>query len=186
MTRRVGIDAAMGRLQAYRAEGQVTASGPTQIASGPLVLNQDLWNEVRSVNDRVNRAILRRSDKELYGVDENWTLPLETGVNAGDCEDFVLEKRRALLEAGVPQSALSIAVVTTYRGVSHAVLLLSTDRGDYVLDSLTPWILPWAKTDYHWEERQVAGSTEQWASLSAPEVVKRTADGKAAVLLISL
>ena len=41
-------------------------------------------------------------------------------------------------------------------------------------------------TDTHWEERQVAGSTEQWASLSAPEVVKRTADGKAAVLLISL
>ena len=186
MTRRVGIDAAMGRLQAYRAAGQVTASGSMQLASGPLVLTQDLWNEVRTVNDRINRAILKRSDRELYGVDENWTLPLEAGVNAGDCEDFVLEKRRALLEAGVPQSALSIAVVTTYRGVSHAVLLISTDRGDYVLDSLTPWILPWAKTDYHWDERQVAGSTEHWASLSAPQIVKRTADGKAAVLLISL
>ena len=138
MTRRVGIDAAMGRLQAYRAAGQVTASGPTQMASGPLVLTQGLWNEVRIVNDRINRAILKRSDRELYGVDENWTLPLEAGVNAGDCEDFVLEKRRALLEAGVPQSALYIAVVTTYRGVSHAVLLITTDRGDYVLDSLTP------------------------------------------------
>ncbi|MEI6871037.1 MAG: transglutaminase-like cysteine peptidase, partial [Verrucomicrobiota bacterium] len=99
MTRRVGIDAAMGRLQAYRAAGQVTASGSTQLASGPLVLTQDLWNEVRTVNDRINRAILKRSDRELYGVDENWTLPLEAGVNAGDCEDFVLEKRRALLEA---------------------------------------------------------------------------------------
>lgn len=183
---RVNIDSAMGRLQSYRAEGEVTASGPTQIGSGPVLLTPALWNEVRSVNERINRAIVKRSDKELYGVEEDWTLPLETGVNAGDCEDFVLEKRRALLEAGVPRSALSIAVVTTYRGMRHAVLVLATDRGDYVLDSLTPWILPWAKAGYRWEERQVAGSTETWASLSPPQVLRRTADGKAAVLLIAL
>lgn len=183
---RVSIGAAMAQLNAYRGDGQITARGPTQIASGPIELTPELWKEVKSVNDRINRAILKRSDMELYGVEEDWTLPLETGVNAGDCEDFVLEKRRALLNAGVPRAALSIAVVTTFRGARHAVLLLSTDRGDYVLDSLTPWILPWAKAGYHWEERQVAGSTENWASLNAPQVVRRGGDGKPTVLLISL
>lgn len=183
---RLSVGAAMAQLNAYRRDGQVTARGPTQIATGPIELTPDLWKEVKSVNDHINRAIARKSDMELYGVDEDWTLPLETGVNAGDCEDFVLEKRRALLEAGVPRSALSIAVVTTFRGARHAVLLLTTDRGDYVLDSLTPWILPWTKAGYHWEERQVAGSTEHWASLSAPEVIRRSPDGKSATLLISL
>ncbi|MCI3132723.1 transglutaminase-like cysteine peptidase [Phenylobacterium aquaticum] len=183
---RVGVGDAMARLNALRQEGQVTARGPAQIASGPIILTPDLWKEVKSVNERINRAILKRSDLELYGVEEDWTLPLETGVNAGDCEDFVLEKRRALLIAGVPRSALSIAVATTFRGARHAVLILSTDRGDYVLDSLSPWILPWSKTGYHWEERQVAGSTENWASLNQPQVVRKSTDGKATVLLIAL
>jgi len=183
---RLNLGSAMAQLDAYRRDGRITARGPTQIATGPIELTPDLWKEVKSVNDHVNRAILKRSDMELYGVEEDWTLPLETGVNAGDCEDFVLEKRRALLDAGLPRTALSIAVVTTFRGARHAVLVLSTDHGDYVLDSLTPWILPWAKTGYHWEERQVAGSTENWASLSPPQVVRRTTNGKATVLLIAL
>jgi predicted transglutaminase-like cysteine proteinase len=114
----------------------------------------------------VNRAIAERSDQEIYAISEFWTTPLQSGLNSGDCEDYVLEKRRALVQAGLPASALSIAVVDTARGETHAVLLVSTDKGDYVLDNLNAWVLPWRKTSYQWRERQVDGSASRWAYAS--------------------
>ena len=65
-------------------------------------------------------------------------------------------------------SALSLAVVLTPRGERHAVLVLSTDRGDYVLDSLTPWIVPWRQSGYRWLERQVAGARDHWVMVADP------------------
>jgi hypothetical protein len=97
---------------------------------------------------------------------DRWATPLAQGDQYGDCEDYVLEKRRALIAAGVPEDALSIAVATTTWGESHAVLLVTTDQGDYVLDSLTPWILPWRKASLTWRERQVAGAPFRWAMVS--------------------
>ena len=132
-------------------------------ASNPPVLTSELARLIASVNDRVNRALVQRTDRAIYGVDEYWAAPLEHGLKAGDCEDFALEKRHALLAAGVPSSALSLAVVLTPRGETHAVLLVATSRGELVLDSLTPWILPWNQTRYRWRARQVAGSASHWA-----------------------
>lgn len=122
-----------------------------------------LWSTITRINDKVNRDILRRSDLQIYGVIDRWATPLASGDNLGDCEDYVLEKRRALIAAGLPASALSIAVANTSWGESHAVLLVATDQGDYVLDSLTPWILPWRKASLTWRERQVAGAPFRWA-----------------------
>lgn len=59
-------------------------------------------------------------------------------------------------------------MVLTPRGERHAVLVLATDRGDYVLDSLDPWILPWRQTAYRWLERQVAGERDHWAMVADP------------------
>lgn len=126
-------------------------------------LTPKLWALISGTNETINRAIVQKTDLEAYGVDEIWTTPIEAGGKYGDCEDYVLEKRRALLAAGVPKAALSIAVVSTFRGESHAVLLVDTAQGEYVLDNLTPWVLPWAKTAYQWRERQVAGSASSWA-----------------------
>ena len=131
-------------------------------------LTPDLWAQINRVNAAVNRAIVRRTDIDTYGQAEVWATPLAAGVNFGDCEDYVLEKRRALMAAGVPAPALSIAVVTTSRGEQHAVLLIDTQAGEYVLDNLTPWVLPWRKTSYQWRERQVAGSPARWASARLP------------------
>ena len=61
-----------------------------------------------------------------------------------------------------------MAVVLTPRGERHAVLVLSTDRGDYVLDSLTPWIVPWRQSGYRWLERQVAGARDHWVMVADP------------------
>lgn len=135
----------------------------------PLAMTAELWAEIKQTNEQVNRAIIRGSDLATYGVADYWATPLLSGVQRGDCEDYVLEKRRSLVAAGVPATALSIAIVSTSRGEPHAVLLVDTSTGEYVLDNLTPWILPWNKTDYIWRKRQLAGSPIQWVTMTGSE-----------------
>ena len=74
----------------------------------------------------------------------------------------MLEKRRALIARGVPAAALSIAVVTTNQGEGHAVLLVDTNQGEVVLDSLSPSIVSWRDIPYSWVERQVPGEPMIW------------------------
>ncbi len=154
------------------------APTPASPATPPLVerpaLTPSLWTLITRVNDRVNRDIARRSDIEIYGVLDRWATPLAAGGRFGDCEDYVLEKRRALIAAGLPASALAIAVATTSWGETHAVLIVATDKGDYVLDSLTPWILPWRQANLTWRERQVGDSPFRWAlvDMAAEAVVE--------------
>lgn len=142
-------------------------AAPQSIKADRPAMTPALWSTLTKINDKVNREILRRSDIQVYGVIDRWATPLAAGGNLGDCEDYVLEKRRALIAAGLPESALSIAVANTSWGESHAVLLVATDQGDYVLDSLTPWILPWRKASLTWRERQVDGAPFRWAMVNA-------------------
>ncbi len=165
---RIDISETMTAVGALRKAGLVTRTGAPQLAAGPIELTPKLWKLVAATNAQVNRAIIRQTDWQTYGVEEDWSLPIEAGVRYGDCEDYALEKRHALIKAGVPRSALSLAVVLTPRGERHAVLVLSTDRGDYVLDSLSPWIVPWRQSGYRWLERQVAGARDHWVMVADP------------------
>ena len=76
------------------------------------------------------------------------------------------------MAAGVPSAALSLAVVESARTGRHAVLLANTDRGDFVLDNLEPWVLPWAKTRYTWIKRETGSSPTQWATLEVERIQK--------------
>ena len=125
-------------------------------------MTPQLWSLLNRVNGQVNGAIEQRTDMANYGVEDFWNTPLEDGRHAGDCEDYVLEKERALVAAGLPRQALNIAVVTTRWGESHAVLLVATSEGEYVLDSLSPWIVSWRQAPYHWVRRQVDGEAFNW------------------------
>jgi predicted transglutaminase-like cysteine proteinase len=136
--------------------------------NGPPAMTPELWSRLNSVNARVNGAIVQRTDMETYGQADYWTTPLEDGQRYGDCEDYVLEKQRALIAAGVPRRAVNIALVTTPWGESHAVLLVSTGDGDYVLDNLNRWVIPWQRTAYRWRERQVDGDPFTWAMIEDP------------------
>ena len=57
---------------------------------------------------------------------------------AGDCEEYVLMKREVLARLGWPRSAMRISVV---RGAGdypyHAVLVVATRGGEFVLDNLS-------------------------------------------------
>ncbi|WP_369062135.1 transglutaminase-like cysteine peptidase [Caulobacter sp. 73W] len=130
-------------------------------ASSP-VMDEKLWAQLNKVNRKINHDLVRRSDQEGYGQEDFWATPLSDGAAAyGDCEDYVLEKRRALVAAGIPQSAMSAAIVVTSWGETHAVLLVDTDKGEYVLDNLSSFIVPWAKAGYVWRERQF-GAAFTW------------------------
>ena len=85
-------------------------------------------------------------------------------------KDYVLEKRRALIAEGVPAANLSIAIVKTPRGETHAVLLVATDRGELVLDSLSDWIQPWWKVRYTWISRQAPGQQLSWVAINQGRV----------------
>lgn len=147
---------------------QASLALPAQAEETPApAMTPSLWTTLNRVNDKVNRAIARKTDIANYGRVDFWTTPLAEGVASGDCEDYVLEKKRALIGAGLPASALSIAVVTTSWGEAHAVLLVDTDQGEYVLDNTTPWIVPWHKANLRWHERQVAGSAFRWANVES-------------------
>ena len=121
---------------------------------------------LRSVNDQVNGLMRATADAQTYGVADYWNDPVLVRGVRGDCEDFALEKRRALIERGVPAGSLSIAIVRTRQGEEHAVLVVTTDAGDYVLDNLTFDVRPWRRSGYTWISRQGPGDDLAWVSLA--------------------
>jgi predicted transglutaminase-like cysteine proteinase len=118
-----------------------------------------LLDLARSINRRVNFTVSQLSDPENYGAAEYWTLPTNS---SGDCEDFVLQKYKLLLDAGVDSRDLSIAVVLDRQGNNHAVLVLRHNSGDLVLDSLASRVLPWNRTGYRFLAMQSGGDKTQW------------------------
>lgn len=129
---------------------------------------------LNAVNRKINHDLLRQADDVRYGIEDYWATPLSDGQPAlGDCEDYVLEKRKALLATGVSKKALDIAVVTTAWGETHAVLLVNTDQGEYVLDNLSSFIVPWEAAPYKWRERQFGGAAFVWGVPAAMDVAPR-------------
>jgi predicted transglutaminase-like cysteine proteinase len=127
----------------------------------PIVLTRALWSKMIEVNNAVNVQVEPRTDQDIWGVEEYWSYP----GRFGDCEDYVLAKRKLLMQAGVPAGDLLITVVRQPNGDGHAVLTVETSLGDYVLDNLEPRILPWTETDYQFLKRQSARNSGLWVSV---------------------
>lgn len=135
---------------------------PAAVPTAPSLPVADVTvQRLETVTRRVNRAIRRAPDAVAYGRADVWVAPAGRGA-VGDCEDYVLAKRRLLIEEGVDPAALSIAIVLTRAGERHAVLLVATPEGERVLDNLTPWVLRWNEAPYEWLERQVPGQPLVW------------------------
>ncbi len=140
--------------------------GPYSVGSERVALTETLRKKIHEVNEAVNRHVVPVTDKELWGVVDHWSYPVQRdGRLYGDCEDYVLEKRRLLMEMGVPQHVLLITVVLDSDGGGHAVLTVATDEGDLILDNLTSKVLPWHETSYRFVKRQSAADPSRWVSL---------------------
>ena len=123
----------------------------------PVLTTQRLV-ELDEVNRLVNEAIAPVTDKEIYGVDEFWTLP----VDRGDCEDYALLKRQILISRGWPKSALLLTVVRDEAGAGHAVLTVRTAQGDFIADNKNSEILGWQNTPYQYVMRQSYLNPRNW------------------------
>jgi predicted transglutaminase-like cysteine proteinase len=134
------------------------AVDPAEPATAELTAKD--WQTLNRVNQQVNAAIKARTDKDHWGVDDVWDFA-EDGY--GDCEDYQLVKRRRLVEAGFPRRALRMTVVIDEEGAGHAVMMVRTNRGDFILDNKRNAIVPWHKTGYVYIKREGEGMA--WASL---------------------
>ncbi len=132
------------------------------------VVGPKMWETLIRVNTTVNRAIEPMSDQLHWGVVEKWSYP-DDGF--GDCEDYVLLKRRLLLQAGWPRSSLLVTVVRQKNGEGHAVLTAKTDIGDFILDNLTDDIVMWWQTSYRFVKRQARHHPGTWMTLGSSSIV---------------
>jgi predicted transglutaminase-like cysteine proteinase len=145
-----------------------------QNSVGPrdIVLTTKVWKDLVRINRWVNDTIQPETDMDHWGVLERWSYPDD---GKGDCEDYVLLKRRMLIKAGWPREALLVTVVRDKKGDGHAVLTVATDRGDFILDNQEPEILLWSDTGYRFVKRQSQSNPNVWVALGTPRPAFATA-----------
>lgn len=142
--------------QTYQSECQ-----PTSLDNGPLKLTEERWKTILDVNYTVNTTITPMTDMEIYGVEERWAYP----TTVGDCEDFVLLKRKMLINKGIAESNLLITVVLQPNGEGHAVLTVRTDHGDFILDNMRNKVMEWSTTEYTYLKRQSSDNPGRWVKI---------------------
>lgn len=117
---------------------------------------------------RVLDYMISGLDQRLYGG-EYFASPLETMKNrAGDCDDYVVAKYLALKELGFHEDDLRFAVVENTTPIAadegitqrplHAVLLVNTAEGLYILDNNAPYL---SKEDDNTKYKMLYSMNEQ-------------------------
>jgi predicted transglutaminase-like cysteine proteinase len=146
---------------------------PVATQSAPVALTAVRWRELNEVNYAINHAIRPVTDLALYRRAEYWQYPEEAG--AGDCEDFALAKRRDLIARGWPAEALLFATARIPSRELHAVLVVLTDHGDFVLDNATDFVELWDALPYQWVARQSPGEMLAWRRAGTDVALAATA-----------
>ena len=147
----------------------------TRSAARDVVLSGQAWKDMLRINKWVNERIKPMTDSDHWNVVERWSYP-DDGY--GDCEDYVLLKRKLLMEAGWPREALLITVVRDQRGDGHAVLTVKTDKGEFILDNQNEAVLLWSDTGYRFVKRQAQTDPNQWVALGDPRPAIATASSR--------
>jgi predicted transglutaminase-like cysteine proteinase len=88
---------------------------------------------------------------------------------------LALEKRQELIAAGYSDRDLFLAVGYQHEIGLHAVLIAHTERGDYVLDSRTPYITTWQEAPYIWLLRQAGNDPSRWARVETADASRAAA-----------
>jgi predicted transglutaminase-like cysteine proteinase len=117
-------------------------------------LNHKNWSLIRKINKRWNDRITYMSDTEHYHKDEYWSFPHDS---LGDCEDYAIAKHQALLSHCIESKFATCWVET---GGYHAVLVVSTDYGDFVLDNRYDEVKHFKDLPYKWHK--IEGDDGQW------------------------
>ena len=117
------------------------------------------YSVAERINSKVNASVTYKTDLEQYGTPEHWVV----ANTFGDCEDYALLKRKLLLEQGWPNDRLGLIVCKTETGEGHCVLLVMTDKGNYILDNRYDWPVKPSQLPYKWDKIQKG---DKWYELS--------------------
>ena len=140
-----------------------------------IVMTQAAWRDLVKVNRWVNETVKPMTDMDHWGVVEKWSIPTD---GYGDCEDYVLLKRKMLIDAGWPREALLITVVRDKMGEGHAVLTVKSDKGEFILDNQNENVVAWTETGYRFVKRQSQSDPNVWVSLGDPRPAALTASAR--------
>lgn len=117
-----------------------------------VTLTPETKAAIEGINRDVNARIRPRTGLGEWRVDPS----------TGNCNDYVVTKRHELLRLGLPASALLITVVQMPTGEGHLLLIVRTDRGEFVLDNLTSEMKLRGQTSYVWKIRQSSAGPMIW------------------------
>ena len=153
-----------------RNAAECRSARPEQALRNTFELSSKRWSELKQINVFVNAHVAPISDLDQHDVPEHWSYP----SGAGDCEDYVLLKKRYLEGLGFPAEALLITVVLDEAGEGHAVLTARTSAGDYILDNRRDTIMRWSETNYQFLKRQSQADPNIWKALTNKEARRAT------------
>ncbi len=123
-----------------RFESQLKRSGSSQKikmwkANLDVLANRSLFEKINGVNNYINKTRYV-TDKRNYSKSDYWATPVEFFTKGGDCEDYAIAKYTSLKALGVDDSQMRIAIVEDkIKNVHHAVLIVYTGNGAYILDN---------------------------------------------------
>ena len=141
--------------------GDCAAPKRTRWGRAPVTLTSQRMKQLRSVNASINHAIAPRNDDPALMGGDNWAL----APVAGDCEDYAVTKRHALIAQGWPARTLRLAITYTSLGEGHLVLVVKTNTGDMVLDNRMDAIRKWNKSGLKWRMIQASFDPRKWLTL---------------------
>ena len=145
----------------YAGECNADTRSETEIRLSPTA-----YRRIAQINRAVNAEIKAVSDSDQWGVVDRWDYP---STGKGDCEDYVLLKRRLLIDEGFSPRALLVTVVRDERGDGHAVLTVKTNQGEFILDNLRDGVKPWTASPYKFVKRQSQNDPNLWVDLTGGE-----------------
>lgn len=120
-------------------------------------LTPERLREIGSVNQRINASI--RPTPDAPGpLGDRWLL----SPTRGDCDDYAVTKRAALLKAGWPSRSLLLAAARLPDGQDHLVLVVRTTSGDLIADNLSQTVRPLATVRYQWTMVQDEANPRFW------------------------
>lgn len=104
---------------------------------------QSLEKKIAGINVAVNRLVTYSRDADVHGKLDYWATPTEIlTAGKGDCEDYAILKLAALRSIGVNAEGMSLVVLReTKRKFYHAVLTVTIDKKNYVLDNMRNEVL---------------------------------------------
>jgi predicted transglutaminase-like cysteine proteinase len=137
----------------YPSDCESNPTGDEQVE-----LTSETSELLKRINHSVNKSIIPTLKGYGQNLDDGWTI----SPDMGDCNDYAVTKRHELLANGLSPKVLRLAVVRTTSGIGHLVLVVSTTKGNVVLDNLSQTIRPWQTTDYRWLKIQSATDAKYW------------------------